>query len=301
MHLEVVGSTPLRFADGSPVRAASGDRARTAPAGWSSRTTPPTAACGATAPARPLRLLSRRPRARPLRRGRGHQGAQAGPRGRRGAARRPHPGPRLGVDPRADALRPAVRGRRSRSPGWPRSTPRWPRRSSVPPDQLNLEGAAVVGEVLRWFQRGLPVRRRAERQRRRRPGQPPRGRRRAARPRSGSPACAATTSGRSPAWGSRSPTRSRCRDGLVLVSAAAEDSPSTYDDGPVVGSALALLDGERLVDAGRAAAARRRGRQGRGARPGCRARRRPRPGRGRRRRRPAGALAAAGADRDSLS
>ena len=37
-------------------------------------------------------------------------------------------------------------------------------------------------------------------------------------------------------------------DGLVLVSAAAEDSPSTYGDGPVVGSALALLDGDRLVD-----------------------------------------------------
>ena len=37
-------------------------------------------------------------------------------------------------------------------------------------------------------------------------------------------------------------------DGLVLVSAAAEDSPSTYDDGPVVGSALALLDGDRVVD-----------------------------------------------------
>ena len=36
--------------------------------------------------------------------------------------------------------------------------------------------------------------------------------------------------------------------GLVLVSAAAEDSPSTYDDGPVVGSALALLDGDRLLD-----------------------------------------------------
>jgi len=34
----------------------------------------------------------------------------------------------------------------------------------------------------------------------------------------------------------------------VLVSAAAEDSPSTYDDGPVVGSALVLLDGEQVVD-----------------------------------------------------
>jgi hypothetical protein len=34
----------------------------------------------------------------------------------------------------------------------------------------------------------------------------------------------------------------------VLVSAAAEDSPTTYDDGPVIGSALALLDGDRLME-----------------------------------------------------
>ena len=31
-------------------------------------------------------------------------------------------------------------------------------------------------------------------------------------------------------------------DGTVLVSAAAEDTPDPYDDGPVVASALALLD-----------------------------------------------------------
>ena len=37
-------------------------------------------------------------------------------------------------------------------------------------------------------------------------------------------------------------------DGLVLVSAAAEDSPTTYDDGAVVGSGLALLEGDRVVD-----------------------------------------------------
>ena len=36
-------------------------------------------------------------------------------------------------------------------------------------------------------------------------------------------------------------------DGRVLVSAAAEDSPNTYDDGPVLGSALALLDGDVVV------------------------------------------------------
>ena len=39
---------------------------------------------------------------------------------------------------------------------------------------------------------------------------------------------------------SRTFGRPCARAGLVLVSAAAEDSPSTYDDGPVVGSALAL-------------------------------------------------------------
>jgi hypothetical protein len=37
-------------------------------------------------------------------------------------------------------------------------------------------------------------------------------------------------------------------NGQVLVTAAAEDSPTTYDDGPVVGSALAVLDDDRLVD-----------------------------------------------------
>ena len=36
--------------------------------------------------------------------------------------------------------------------------------------------------------------------------------------------------------------------GRVLVSAAEEDSPNAYDDGPVVDSALAVLDGERVVD-----------------------------------------------------
>jgi hypothetical protein len=117
----------------------------------------------------------------------------------------------------------------------------------VPPDQLNLEGACVVGGSLRWFQRGLPS--------------------------AGAPtasvdldldALLAAATGGSP---DVAVTRLRqydlgtvagvglavtdavtLADGLVLVSAAAEDSPSTYDDGPVVGSALALLNGDRLVD-----------------------------------------------------
>ena len=36
-------------------------------------------------------------------------------------------------------------------------------------------------------------------------------------------------------------------DGRVLVSAAAEDTPNAVDDGPVVGAALAVLDGGRVA------------------------------------------------------
>jgi hypothetical protein len=36
-------------------------------------------------------------------------------------------------------------------------------------------------------------------------------------------------------------------DGRTLVSAAAEDTPNAVDDGPVVATALALLDGERVL------------------------------------------------------
>jgi uncharacterized protein DUF6910 len=117
----------------------------------------------------------------------------------------------------------------------------------IPPDQLNLEGAAVVGEVLRWFQRGLPA---------------------AGAPSasvdvaldsllevaSGAPAGVRVAGvrrydlGMVAGVGLAVTDAVALPDGLVLVSAAAEDSPSTYDDGPVVASALALLDGERLVD-----------------------------------------------------
>jgi hypothetical protein len=37
-------------------------------------------------------------------------------------------------------------------------------------------------------------------------------------------------------------------DGRVLLSAAAEDTPNAYDDGPVVAAALALLDGDDLLE-----------------------------------------------------
>jgi hypothetical protein len=112
----------------------------------------------------------------------------------------------------------------------------------VPPDQLNLEGACVLGETLRWFQRGLPA--------------------------AGAPTAsvdvdlAGLLSGTGDApvgavrrydLGSTAGVGLAVTDavtlagGRVLVSAAAEDSPTTYDDGPVVGSALALLDEDGVV------------------------------------------------------
>jgi hypothetical protein len=117
----------------------------------------------------------------------------------------------------------------------------------VPAHQLNLEGAAVVGDSLRWFQRGLPS---------------------AGAPSasvdveleglldhaSGAPAAVRVSGVRRYDLGTVAGVGLAITDalslagGLVLVSATAEDSPSTYDDGPVVGSALALLDGERVVD-----------------------------------------------------
>jgi hypothetical protein len=36
-------------------------------------------------------------------------------------------------------------------------------------------------------------------------------------------------------------------DGRLLLSAAAEDSPNAVDDGPVVATALALVDGEQVL------------------------------------------------------
>ena len=117
----------------------------------------------------------------------------------------------------------------------------------VAPDQLNLEGACVVGDALRWFQRGLPA-----------AGAPTSsvdldlaGLLDAA---SGAAAAVRVSKVRRYDLGAVSGVGLAITDavslegGLVLVSAAAEDSPTTYDDGPVVGSALAVLDGDRVVD-----------------------------------------------------
>jgi hypothetical protein len=114
---------------------------------------------------------------------------------------------------------------------------------AVPADALNLEGACVVGDRLRWFQRGLPatgvptasvdvgvhalldvVRGSGEASRigvsdlRRYVLESPEGL-----------ALATTDAVTLP-------------DGRILLSAAAEDSPNAYDDGPVLGSALVLLE-----------------------------------------------------------
>ena len=78
----------------------------------------------------------------------------------------------------------------------------------------------------------------------------------------------------------------------VLVSAVAEDSPNAYDDGPVVGSALALLRGDTVLDAATCPGGGA-GRQGRGPRAARVGRPRRPAARHRRRRRPVGAVLAA--------
>ena len=118
----------------------------------------------------------------------------------------------------------------------------------VPMGQLNLEGAARHGSAVRWFQRGNLA-----------AGVP-----------SASVAVpldalvAAVLGGASPG---DVPVGQRqtydlgevegvglavtdavvLPDGRTLVSAAAEDTPNAVDDGPVVATALALLDGERVL------------------------------------------------------
>jgi hypothetical protein len=117
----------------------------------------------------------------------------------------------------------------------------------VAPDQLNLEGACVVGDSLRWFQRGLPS------------AGAPTASVDVALDRlldlaSGSPAAVRVAGvrrydlGTVDGVGLAVTDAVSLDDGRILVAAAAEDSPSTYDDGPVVGSAVALIDGDEVVD-----------------------------------------------------
>lgn len=112
----------------------------------------------------------------------------------------------------------------------------------VAPDLLNMEGACVLGETVRWFHRGMPS-----------AGWPSssvdlplEAALQAALGRAGSkdvPVADATTYdlGEVDGVGLAITDAVALPDGSVLVSAAAEDSPHPRDDGPVVGSALALI------------------------------------------------------------
>ncbi len=114
---------------------------------------------------------------------------------------------------------------------------------SLRPEDLNLEGVCVVGDVLRWYQRGIPS-----------AGLP-----------SGSvdldlrtavaaalgqvgPAAAAALEPRTYDLGAVAGVGLAITDvvtlpdGTLLASAAAEDSPNPRDDGPVVASCLVRLD-----------------------------------------------------------
>jgi hypothetical protein len=117
----------------------------------------------------------------------------------------------------------------------------------VRPDQLNLEGACVIGDQLRWFQRGVPS-----------AGAPSAsvdvGLDSLLEAAAGNPAAIRVSGVRRYDLGSVAGVplavtdAVALSDGRVLVSAVAEDSRSTYDDGPVTGSAVALLDGDLVLD-----------------------------------------------------
>ena len=245
MRVEVTGRTPLRFADGAPVRAASGVAAYAG--GWLVVQDDATHGCvwRAGAGSR-LRLFS------PVQ---GHdlfdeasgtkqlkpdlEAVVALPDGRTLALGSGSTSARM----RSVLLSPA----RIQVAGLAPVYARIAEALEVPADQLNLEGACVVGQSLRWFQRGLPS-----------AGAPTasvdlplEGLLDAV---SGRPASVRVASVRRYDLGGVAGVGLAVTDavaldqGLVLVSAAAEDAPSTYDDGPVVGSALAVLDGEQLVD-----------------------------------------------------
>lgn len=119
----------------------------------------------------------------------------------------------------------------------------------VEPDELNLEGACVLGDVLRWFHRGLPS-----------AGLP-----------SGSVdlPLAAAVAAAAEARGDADLQAGRVRhydlgsvegvglavtdvvalpSGDLLASAAAEDSPNARDDGPVRATALARLRGDEVLE-----------------------------------------------------
>jgi hypothetical protein len=244
MRVEVVSATPLRFDDGSPVRAASGITAYDG--GWLVVQDDATHAC--------LWRGGRGERRRLLAPVQGHdvfdessgtealkpdlEACVALPDGRTlvlGSGSTPARMRSVLLSPesvRVAALGPVL--------------DRVAEALEVGSDRLNLEGACVVGDRLRWFQRGLPV--------------------------AGVPSASVdlplaalldAVSGRDAAVHvggvlrydlgevggiPLAVTDAVARpDGTVLVSAVAEDSASTYDDGPLAGSALAVLDGAEVA------------------------------------------------------
>ncbi|MGY1742714.1 MULTISPECIES: DUF6910 family protein [unclassified Blastococcus] len=121
--------------------------------------------------------------------------------------------------------------------------------AGVPPEQLNLEGGSRHGEAVRWFQRGNLA---------------------AGVPSASVDVPLAALVGA--VLGRVAPTAVpvgsvrrydlgevagvglavtdavALPDGRALLSAAAEDTPNAVDDGPVVATALALVDGERVLE-----------------------------------------------------
>lgn len=122
-------------------------------------------------------------------------------------------------------------------------------RLGVPLDQLNLEGASRDGGTVRWFQRGNLA-----------AGVPSAsvdvpleqlvaavlGRVDAATVVVGQPRV--YDLGEVDGVGLAVTDAIALPDGRLLLSAAAEDSPNAVDDGPVVATALVLVDGERVLD-----------------------------------------------------
>jgi len=240
MRVEVLDARPLRFADGAPVRAASGI-ARHGP-GWlvvQDDATHAAAWDGTTC--RPVRLL---PPVEGLEVFDEESGTKELKPDLEAAVALPD-GTVLALGSGSTPARTRVVLLRAGGPVVHELADLYARVTDalgVPADQLNLEGACVLGETLRWFQRGLPS--------------------------AGAPTASVDVPlagllagvGDGPVSGVRRydlgstdgvglavTDAVTLADGRVLVSAAAEDSPTTCDDGPVVGSALALLDQDRVV------------------------------------------------------